>query len=212
MKTINQIAIIAVGLILSAPLMAEGYGSNGSKAKAKAASTSISEQGNAQNITTTNNSTGSDMGRMVPGVIAPALTTTLSETCMGSTSMGASGVGFGFSIGSTWRDEACVRRLDSREIRSFGAGLQPRDAVLFHFAAKERMCEADKIREAFERVAKMTNRQDALCQTSVDDAKTAEANRAANRAAGIAVPVTEQVATRESTSQEMECYNVTDAN
>jgi hypothetical protein len=52
----------------------------------------------------------------VPQVYAPALTTTLTETCMGSTSGGASWLGGGFSLGSSWRDEECTRRLTAREL------------------------------------------------------------------------------------------------
>lgn len=82
--------------------------------------------------------------RNVPAVSAPALTTTLTETCMGSSSMGASMVGFGFSFGTTWRDSACVRRLDAREVNSLG----------YKLAAKELMCESDQVREAFKRAGK----------------------------------------------------------
>ena len=42
----------------------------------------------------------------VPDVSAPGLTTTLTETCMGSTSAGGAVVGFGFSFGTTWRDSS----------------------------------------------------------------------------------------------------------
>lgn len=56
----------------------------------------------------------------VPDAVAPGLTTTLTETCMGSSSVGGSGVGFGVSIGSTWRDEECVRRLHARELKAMG--------------------------------------------------------------------------------------------
>lgn len=80
--------------------------------------------------------------RNVPAVVAPALTTTLTETCMGSTSVGAAGVGFGFSAGSTWKDTDCVNRLNARELRTFG------DTA----AAKEVMCENDIVRAAYKRI------------------------------------------------------------
>jgi hypothetical protein len=176
MKIITTITAIAVAMFLSAPVMA------GSSATANATTSSSSQQGNTQGITTTNY--GSDLSDQVPAVVAPSLTTTLSETCMGSTSMGIAGAGFGISFGSTWKDEACVRRLDSRELRSFGAGLAPNDAILFHFAAKERMCADPKIRAAFERVFMMTNRKDALCQSTSDDHVAAQAQRDANKIAG----------------------------
>lgn len=181
MKILNTITAITVAMLISAPAMAGG------NADATADSYSTSEQGNAQSINTTNH--GSDLRKSVPGVIAPSLTTTLSETCMGSTSMGVAGAGFGVSFGSTWKDDACVRRLDSRELRSFGAGLAPNDAILFHFAAKERMCADPKIRQAFERVYMMTDRKDALCQSTADDHVKAAAERAAAQAAGLDVNV-----------------------
>ncbi|WP_076591463.1 histidine kinase [Herminiimonas arsenitoxidans] len=63
---------------------------------------------------------GSYTVKNVPSTIAPALTTTLSDTCMGSVSAGISAVGWGLSGGTTMVDEACVRRLDSREFRAMG--------------------------------------------------------------------------------------------
>lgn len=81
---------------------------------------------------------GTDMSSMVPTTIAPNLATTLTETCMGSTSAGASGAGFGFSFGTTWRDSACVRRLDARQLSAFG------DIS----TAREMMCDSELVREA----------------------------------------------------------------
>lgn len=80
----------------------------------------------------------SDISNMVPNVSAPNLATTLTETCMGSSSVGASGAGFGFSFGSTWRDSACVRRLDARQLSAFG------DVV----TAREVMCDSELVRAA----------------------------------------------------------------
>jgi hypothetical protein len=58
--------------------------------------------------------------RNVPQVSAPPLVTTLSDTCMGSASVGLSVTGFGATAGTTRVDEACVRRLDAREFRAMG--------------------------------------------------------------------------------------------
>lgn len=58
--------------------------------------------------------------RTNPAIAAPALTTTLSDTCMGSVSFGLSFTGFGATGGSTMVDQACVRRLDAREFRAMG--------------------------------------------------------------------------------------------
>lgn len=104
---------------------------------------SQSNQGQGQslqdNSVSTNN--GSDLSRMVPGAFAPALTTTLSETCHGSTSGGVGFSGFSISLGSTWRDSACIRRLDARQV----AALHPN----FVLAAKEIMCDSQQVRDAF---------------------------------------------------------------
>ena len=159
----RTIAIIAA-CVFSMPVLAQ----QGSNADANSQSgAAASNQGNEQRITI-EGSSGSKIPRQAPSVVAPALTTTLSETCMGSTSVGASAAGFGLSFGSTWRDEACIRRLDARELRSFGAGLPARDAYMFHIAATERMCEDPKVRAAFERTAKRLGSAAALCQTTSD--------------------------------------------
>jgi hypothetical protein len=164
MKTITKsIAVTLIGLALSAPVFADGSSASVGFVGAGAEAS----QGNEQNFST--KSYGSDLGRGVPAVVAPALTTTLSETCMGSTSLGASGAGFGFSVGSTWRDEACIRRLDARELRSMGRGGDAETQAIFALASKERMCEDEQIRAAFERVATMTGNTAALCQATADE-------------------------------------------
>lgn len=163
-KTISTIAASIIGLALSAPVMA-----GGSTAVVAGVGAQAGNEGNNQSITTVNEA--ADLGRSVPTAVAPALTTTLSETCMGSTSVGGSGAGFGFSIGSTWRDEACVRRLDARELRAMGAGAEPRTQALFALAGKERMCADDEVRAAFERVAAATGNDDILCQATADAKK-----------------------------------------
>lgn len=63
---------------------------------------------------------GSYTVKSVPSVLSPSLTATLSDTCMGSASFGLSVVGFGATGGTTVVDDACVRRLDSREFRAMG--------------------------------------------------------------------------------------------
>ena len=90
------------------------------------------------------NVAASDLSNMVPSVTAPNLATTLTETCMGSSSVGASGAGFGFSFGTTWRDSACVRRLDARQLSAFGE--VP--------VAIEMMCDSELVREAAKRAGR----------------------------------------------------------
>lgn len=50
---------------------------------------------------------------------AAALTAS-AGTCMGSSSVGGQGVGFGVSIGSTWNDDDCNRRRYSAILQSLG--------------------------------------------------------------------------------------------
>jgi hypothetical protein len=51
---------------------------------------------------------------------APVIAT--EDTCMGSSSVGAQGVAFGVSIGTTWRDSNCQRLKNSRELAAMGFG------------------------------------------------------------------------------------------
>lgn len=76
-----------------------------------------------------------------PNASAPALTTTMTETCMGSSSVGGAAPGFGLSFGTTWRDSACVRRLDARQLSALG----------YNLGAKELMCDSDAVRAALQR-------------------------------------------------------------
>jgi hypothetical protein len=94
--------------------------------------------GNAQSITF--NTTNPDSLKTVPQVYAPALSTTLTETCMGSTSGGVSVLGFGGTLGTTWNDNQCVRRLNAREMaQTFG----DRDA------ARALLCQDPDVAEAY---------------------------------------------------------------
>lgn len=61
-------------------------------------------------------------------------------TCMGSTSVGAQGVAFGLSVGSTWKDESCDMRYDAEALRAAGLNL----------AAQARLCQKPEIAKAME--------------------------------------------------------------
>ena len=76
--------------------------------------------GNKQSITF--NSTTAKQHKNVPGIVAPSLTTTLTDTCMGSITGGASAAGWGLSGGKTYVDEECVRRLHSKFLAEAGQG------------------------------------------------------------------------------------------
>jgi hypothetical protein len=141
MKILNKVSIIALMLAMSTAASAQSFGGNDANADARSRSQAVGATGD---INSGNTSIGSDLSRAVGMATAPALTTTLTETCMGSTSVGGGFSGGSFSFGTTWRDSACVRRLDAREIRTFG------DVQ----AAKEIMCDSDQVREAFKRVGR----------------------------------------------------------
>lgn len=61
-------------------------------------------------------------------------------TCMGSTSVGAQGVAFGLSVGSTWKDESCDMRYDAEALRAAG----------LNAAAQARLCQKPEIAKAME--------------------------------------------------------------
>ena len=102
-------------------------------------STTTSAQGNTQAVTFTSpgtltstqnlNTSGTSRNiveytgnytiKNVPSVSGPNLTTS-NDTCMGSSSGGANGAGFGISFGSTWSDEHCKRLKMSRELWNKG--------------------------------------------------------------------------------------------
>ncbi|MDB5991925.1 MAG: hypothetical protein JWQ10_3328 [Herbaspirillum sp.] len=84
---------------------------------------------------------GSYTVKSAPAIVAPSLTSTFSDTCMGSASFGLSFVGFGATAGSTMVDEACVRRLDSREFRAMGLN-DVALALLCQSAANRKAVEA----------------------------------------------------------------------
>lgn len=89
-------------------------------------------------------SQGSDLGKSIPTAIAPALTTTLSETCLGSATGSMALSGFGGTFGKTYRDDDCIARLHARELRSMG----------MQDMAMEVLCARPMIYTAMARVAK----------------------------------------------------------
>jgi hypothetical protein len=136
MKFLNIVVPAAAALLLGivTPTKAADVQVNSNEANAISGSAAFSStesaskatalQGNAQNINFNNPGVIQYQGgydvKSVPGIVAPALTTTLTETCMGSTSVGGAVLGFGITVGSTWKDEECVRRLHAREVSALG--------------------------------------------------------------------------------------------
>jgi len=90
--------------------------STGASTSTSTANPNANNAGNAQSITFNNVAPKKQQLETNPTVYAPALTTTLTETCMGSTSGGISVLGFGGTLGTTWNDNQCVRRLNAREM------------------------------------------------------------------------------------------------
>lgn len=72
-------------------------------------------QSNSQSV----NVAGDEIPRQAPAAIAPALATA-PETCMGSTSVGASTPFGGVSFGTTWKSDSCEVRMFSRRLQELG--------------------------------------------------------------------------------------------
>lgn len=138
----NRILMTAGSCLLLATMGAHAQTTAGSNANANSASGS--QSGNSFNQRFNTYAPSVDLGRTVPAVIAPSLTTTLSDTCHGSSSVGVSAVSVGVTLGSTWKDESCIRRLDARQMAAMG------DMDL----AKEIMCGSDEVRAAALRVGR----------------------------------------------------------
>lgn len=138
-----------------------GYGGGGGSAGASAGlnqqnalSTQAGAMGNNTQVTfegttipthTTSEVTGTQTLKNVPAVYAPSLTTTLTETCMGSTSGGLAVAGFGISGGGTWVDVECVNRLNARDVKALAVP----GAM---FASKEILCANAAVRASFKKV------------------------------------------------------------
>lgn len=76
--------------------------------------------------------------RDTPPAIAPGLAAS-NEACMGSSSAGGSAAVFGFSIGTTWKNADCERRMNAKTIAALG------DTE----AAKALLCTDPKIAAAY---------------------------------------------------------------
>jgi hypothetical protein len=96
--------------------------------------------GNSQTINITSPSETTQTVKNVPSMFSGALTSS-NDTCMGSTTMGGAGPGFGVSFGTTWTDNNCKMLKNSRELWNMG----------MKAAALALMCKGDEtVREALE--------------------------------------------------------------
>jgi len=114
-------------------------GSRSAQADANASASASSEGGvgmasQGQSLTVDNHARGA-----VSSAVAPALTGS-NDTCMGSASVGAMGVAFGLSFGTTYTDDNCMMLKNSRELWNMG----------FRGAAVARMCMDERNRQALE--------------------------------------------------------------
>lgn len=122
-------------------------GHSGAHSNSAAVATTSSQGGTAQGVGSQGQSLSIDSHAVyqaqprnpVSTAIAPPLTSS-NDTCMGSTSVGASGVSFGVSVGSTWTDTNCVMLKNAREMWNMG----------FKGAALARMCMDELNKEALE--------------------------------------------------------------
>ena len=80
-------------------------------------------------------SSGTTTVRTAPSMVAPGLAAAGLETCLGSASGTVSAIGFGIGGGSTYVDEGCQARLDSRTLFSYG----------LKSAAVARICQQPKV-------------------------------------------------------------------
>ncbi len=104
--------VFTTALLASASAFASERGSVSAAAAAAAAGAVSAAQSSG-------GSASVNSERQAPGVSAPSLATS-GETCMGSSSIGASGAGFGVAIGSTWNSDQCERRMNAQQLRLAG--------------------------------------------------------------------------------------------
>ncbi len=124
---IRTVALAAVAALIATAAFAGDTTTSGSQSQAGAYSGVNIKNGNGY--------------KQAPSAIAPGLIAG-GLSCSGSASVGGSGGGWGLSFGITKEDAACNAREDAKYIHGV-TGSQA--------AAKERLCEQKKIREAFAR-------------------------------------------------------------
>lgn len=107
---------------------ASATGGAGGNASANSRNTNRQSQGQSQRASSSVRASGNSSNSYVSQAQArnpvntafAAPLTATEDTCMGSSSAGGQGVGFGLSLGTTWHDTDCVRRKDARELYNMG--------------------------------------------------------------------------------------------
>lgn len=130
----KHLAATAVACLLATPALAQtttatgtGVGVSESNSAAGAIAVNRGNGGSVtinqpSNVTSDINTraSGTTTIRSAPSMVAPGLTAAGLETCLGSASGTVSAVGFGIGGGSTYKDEDCTARLDSRTLYAMG--------------------------------------------------------------------------------------------
>lgn len=102
-------------------------------------------QGNTTNVNVAGDTVTYEAQKRAPVSTAYSGPLTASNgTCMGSSSAGAQGVGFGISLGSTWTDQDCNARYDATALTALG--LQD--------VAVARLCQSEKVASAMQAAGK----------------------------------------------------------
>jgi hypothetical protein len=140
----NHVALTAFVCLFAAPALAQTSTATGTGvgvSESNSGAVAIAKGGNNLTINNPANTTstatvnsrvsGTQTIKSAPSMVAPGLTAAGLETCLGSASGGVSAVGFGITGGSTYKDEDCTARLDSRTL--FAMGLKA--------AAVARLCQ-----------------------------------------------------------------------
>jgi hypothetical protein len=98
--------------------------SNSKSGAASDASAKSNSGGNVQQTIVTDSGqvrySGSYDVRNVPSIVGGTIYPT--APCMGSSQVGGAGVGFGFSVGTTWKDDECGVRETARSFQQMGLG------------------------------------------------------------------------------------------
>ena len=126
----------------------KAYGGNSnSSSVSHSSSSSYQNQGQGQSQKATANNAGnsqavtSTYAAQDRNPVSTAFAAPLAvgaDSCMGSTSAGGQGVGFGLSLGTTWHDDNCERRHDAVTLHNLGQS----------GAALALMCQDEKVARA----------------------------------------------------------------
>jgi hypothetical protein len=112
-------AVMLLPSLASAQTANAGSSSTSGSTSSSAADASAGALAAAQAVGNSGNNHSSFRSPRAPGAIGlPGLAA--SSGCMGSTTLGASFIGGGLGVGSTWQDQRCNAREDARLLAAFG--------------------------------------------------------------------------------------------